>query len=250
MIQKYATNSVFVALTAVWSSLILVLVLFPVYPVPGISVYITLGSILSASLTAPILGIAWGTLAGLIYGFFSPYVNPLTSIGALTFLPPMMAALMSSLFLFNHWKEAALILSAQIAIWFLNPFAWYKAMPIVTWEYWLAMAVIVLPPVRKRIISALRSRNPASLPMALWCLAWIARVGGEVATGNNIGVWVNGWGTPSLYMYWVPFTAYYALTDSLGCFIGAIVGTGVLASLKSTKMRLLAVDSLESKVRH
>jgi hypothetical protein len=249
MVQRYATNSVFVALTAIWSALVLVLAWFPAYPVLGTSAVITVASIISTALTAPILGPVWGTLAGFAYGFFSPYVNPATSIGVLTFLAPTMAALMSGLVLFNRWKEAALILSAQAAIWFLHPFAWYQAMPIITWEYWLAMALIVVPPIRKRIISAFRSRNPASLPIALWCLAWIARVGGEVVTGNNIGVWVNGWGVPSMYMYWVPLTAYYAIADSLGCLAGAMIGTTVLVTLKSTKMRLLAVDFLESKIK-
>jgi len=250
MVQKYVNTSVFVALTAIWSSIVLILVLFPAYPVLGTAAVITLASIISTALTAPILGPAWGTLAGFIYGFLSPYVNPAASIGVLTFLAPMMAALISGLFLFNHWKEATLILSAQIAIWFLHPFSRYQAMPIITWEYWLAMALIVVPPIRKRIINALSTRNPASLPIALWCLAWIARAGGEVVTGNNIAVWINGWGVPSMYMYWVPLTAYYAIADSLGCLVGAIIGTTVLVSLKSSNMRLLAVDFLEQKIKH
>src|SRR5271157_4611693 len=148
MVQKYVNTSVFVALTAIWSSIVLILVLFPAYPVLGTAAVITLASIISTALTAPILGPAWGTLAGFIYGFLSPYVNPAASIGVLTFLAPMMAALISGLFLFNHWKEATLILSAQIAIWFLHPFSRYQAMPIITWEYWLAMALIVVPPIR------------------------------------------------------------------------------------------------------
>jgi hypothetical protein len=157
-----------------------------------------------------------------------------------------MAALMSGLVLFNRWKEATLILSAQIVIWFLHPFAWYQAMPIVTWEYWLAMAFIIVPPIRKWIISAFKSRNPATLPIALWCLAWIARAGGDVVTGNNIGVWVNGWGVPSMYLYWAPMTAYYAIADSLGCLSGAIIGTLALVALKAANLRFLAVDFLES----
>jgi hypothetical protein len=157
-----------------------------------------------------------------------------------------MAALMSGLVLFNRWKEATLILSAQIVIWFLHPFAWYQAMPIVTWEYWLAMAFIIVPPIRKWIISAFKSRNPATLPIALWCLAWIARAGGDVVTGNNIGVWVNGWGVPGMYLYWAPMTAYYAIADSLGCLSGAIIGTLALVALKAANLRFLAVDFLES----
>ena len=240
----------FWALTAIWSSLVLIFAWVPAYPVFGTSAVITVASIISTALTAPILGPAWGTLAGFAYGFFSPYVNPSTSIGVLTFLR------------FNSWRSheracpvqplevSGVDLSAQIAIWFLHPFAWYQAMPIVTWEYWLAMALIVVPPVRKRILSAFRSRNPASLPIALWCLAWIAQVGGEVATGNNIGVWVNGWGVPSMYMYWALLTIYYAIADSLGCLAGALIGTAVLVTLKSAKMRILAIDLAESKTEH
>lgn len=247
MVKRYATNAVYVSLTAMWSALVLACAWLPAYPVLGTNAVITLASVISTALTAPILGIAWGAVAGFAYGFFSPYVNPATSIGVLTFLSPLMAALMSGLVLFNRWKEAALILSAQIVIWFLHPFAWYQAMPIITWEYWFAMALIVVPPVRKRMINAIKSRNPANMMVALWCLAWIARVGGEVVTGNNIGVWVNNWGVPSMYIYWVPLTAYYAIADSLGCFAGAVIGTGVLTTLKKLNLRLLAIDFPDSK---
>ena len=245
--HRYITNSVFVALTAMWGALVLVCALIPAYPILGTSVVITLSTIVSSALTAPILGPAWGTLAGFAYGLFVPYVNPITSIGLLTFLSPTMAALMSGLVLFNRWKEAALILSAQIVIWFLHPFAWYLAMPIITWEYWLAMAIIIVPPIRKWIINAFKSRNPATLPIALWCLAWVARAGGDVVTGNNIGVWVNGWGVPSMYLFWAPLTVYYAIADSLNCLAGAMIGTIVLISLKTANLRFIAVDFLESK---
>ena len=246
MAQKYITNSVFLALTAMWVALVLVCAWFPAYPVLGTTAVITVANIVSSALTAPILGPAWGTFAGFTYGWLVPYVNPSASIGLLTFLSPTMAALMSGLVLFNRWKEATLILSAQIIIWFLHPFAWYQAMPIVTWEYWLAMAFIIVPPIRKWIISAFKSRNPATLPIALWCLAWIARAGGDVVTGNNIGVWVNNWGVPSMYLYWAPLTAYYAIADSLGCLSGAIIGTLALVALKAANLRFLAVDFLES----
>jgi hypothetical protein len=249
MAQKHATNSVLLALTAMWIGVVLVCAWFPAYPVLGTPAVITVASIVSSALTAPILGPAWGTLAGFAYGWLVPYVNPIASIGLLTFLSPTMAALMSGLVLFNRWKEAALILSAQIVIWFLHPFAWYQAMPIVTWEYWLAMAFIIVPPIRKWIISVFRSRNPATLPIALWCLAWIARAGGDVATGNNIGVWINGWGVPSMYVWWAPMTIYYAIADSLGCISGAIIGTLVLLALKAANLRFIAVDFLESKTQ-
>lgn len=246
--QKYITSSVFLALTAMWVALVLVCALFPAYPVLGTSAVITMASIISSALTAPILGLAWGTLAGFAYGWLVPYVNPAASIGLLTFLSPTMAAVMSGLVLFNRWKEATFILSAEIVIWFLNPFAWYQAMPIVTWEYWLAMALIIVPPIRKWIINTFKSRNPATLPIALWCLAWIARAGGDVVTGNNIALWVNNWGGPSNYLYWVPMTAYYAIADSLNCLTGAIIGTGVLVALKKANLRFIAVDFLESKM--
>jgi hypothetical protein len=121
-------------------------------------------------------------------------------------------------------------------------------MPIITWEYWLALGLIIVPPVRKWIISAFRSRNPATLPIALWCLAWIARVGGDVITGNNIFVWVFNFVGPENYLYWVPQTTYYAVVDSLTCLLGAIGGTLVLVALKAAKLRFIAVDFLESKV--
>jgi uncharacterized membrane protein len=249
MTQKYTTNTVFLALTAMWVAVVLVCAWIPAYPVLGTPAVITVANIVSSALTAPILGPVWGALAGFTYGWLIPYVNPTSSIGLLTFLSPTMAAVMAGLVLFNRWKEATLILSAQIAIWFLHPFAWYQAMPIVTWEYWLAMALIIVPPIRKWIINAFKSRNPATLPIALWCLAWIARAGGDVVTGNNIGVWVNGWGVPSMYPYWAPMTLYYAIADSLGCLSGALIGTIALPLLKAANLRFIAVDFLESKTQ-
>ena len=83
--QRYITNSVFVALTAMWGALVLVCALIPAYPILGTSAVITFSTIVSSALTAPILGPFWGTFAGLTYGAFVPYVNPLTSIGLLTF---------------------------------------------------------------------------------------------------------------------------------------------------------------------
>jgi hypothetical protein len=120
-------------------------------------------------------------------------------------------------------------------------------MPIVTWEYWLVLALIVIPPVRKWIIGSITSRNPANLTIALWCLAWIALVGGDTATGNNIGVWTLGWGTPGMYLYWVPVTAYYAIADSLNCLAGATIGTAVLLALRRANIRILAIDFLKTE---
>jgi hypothetical protein len=149
--------------------------------------------------------------------------------------------------LFNRWKEAALIFILEMAIWFSHPFAWYEAMPIITWQYWVVLALIVIPPVRKWIIRSIVSREAAHLPVALWCLAWIARIGGDVATGNNIGVWIMNWGVPEMYPYWAPMTIYYAIADSLNCLGGAIVGSLALLALKRANLRVLAVDFLEQK---
>jgi hypothetical protein len=245
-LQRYNTNSVFLALTGIWSAVVIVCGLFPAFPILGTVYLVTLASVVSSALTAPILGLAWGTMAGFIYGWLIPYANPSTAIfGPLTFLSPTMGALISGLVLFNRWKEAALICFAEIVIWFLNPSAWYQAMPIITWEYWLALGLIIVPPVRKWIISAFKSRNPATLPIALWCLAWIAHVGGEVLTGNNIFLWVMKVVDPT---FWVPYTVYYAVVDSLTCLLGAIGGTLVLVALKAANLRFIAVDFLESKV--
>jgi hypothetical protein len=155
-----------------------------------------------------------------------------------------MAALMSGLVLFNRWKEATLIFATEMAIWFAHPFAWYKAMPLITWQYWLVLAFIIIPPLRKWIITSITTRNPANLPIALWCLAWIARIGGDVATGNNIAVWILNWGTPGLYPYWAPLTIYYAIADSLNCLAGATISTAVLLALKRANIKALAIDFL------
>ena len=154
---------------------------------------------------------------------------------------------MGGLVLFGRWKEATLLLVAQLAIWFSHPFAWYLAMPIVTWQYWLVLALIAVPPIRKAIISSIREARPATLPFALWSIAWISHIGGENITGNNIAVWVLGWGVPEMYGYWAPVTLYYAIADTLACIVGAIIGTAILLSLKRANISGTALDFLRPK---
>jgi len=247
MTQKYVTNSLFLALAGVWTALMLALALVPTYPVLGTSAVITLSGIIFSSLTAPLLGPLWGTLSGFIFGWLVPYVNPATNVGLLTFLGPTMSALMGGLVLFNRWKEAALIFAAQMVIWFAHPFAWYQAMPIITWQYVPVVVFILVPPIRKWVVNTITSRNPKYLAIALWCLAWTARIGGEVAVTNNNAVWVMGWGVPDMYAYWAPMTVYYAIADSLNSLAGALIGTAVLLALKRTNIKTLAIDSLKSK---
>jgi uncharacterized membrane protein len=237
-----------VALIAIWTALLLACVAIPAYPVLGTPATITFSSILLNSLTAPLLGPLYGAISGLILGVLSPYVNPATSIGVLTFLAPTLAALMAGLVLFNRWKEAAIILAIQVGIWMANPFAWYELMPLVMWEFIPVFFFILVPPVRKWIVSTIVDANEKYLPFALWCLAFISRIGGEVATGNNIGVWVLGWTGPAFYPYWAPMTAYYAVADSLNCLAGAIIGTGVILALKRSGIRSTALDNLRAKL--
>lgn len=240
-------RSLHVALISVWTALLLACSFLIIYPIPGTPASITFSSVLLSSLTAPLLGPWYGTISGFIFGWLIPYVNPATSIGILTFLAPTMAALMSGLVLFNRWREATLIFICQIGIWFAHPFAWYQLMPLVTWQYWPVLVFIVVPPIRKWIISSIVSRDVKCLPIALWCLAWIARIGGDVATGNNIAVWILNWTGPGFYPYWAPMTVYYAVADSLNCVVGAIIGAGVLTALKRSGVRVTALYSLESK---
>jgi len=246
MFQKYATRVILLALAGVWVALLLASAWIPVYPVLGTPAFITLSSSLLSGLTAPLLGPLWGTISGFIFGWLVPYISPTTSIGPLTFLSPTLAALMSGLVLFNRWKEATLIFALELAIWFLHPFAWYQAMPIITWQYWVVLIFIVVPPIRKWMINSIATRNPATLPVALWCLAWIARIGGDVVTGNNVAVWVLGWGVPDLYWAWAPLTIYYAIADSLNCLMGAIIGSAVLLALKRANLKVFALDFLGS----
>jgi uncharacterized membrane protein len=240
-------SSVYLALIAVWTALLLASSLLIVYPIPGTPASITFSSVLLSSLTAPLLGPLYGTISGFIFGCLVPYVNPATSIGILTFLAPTLAALMSGLVLFNRWKEATLIFLCQIAVWLANPFAWYQLMPLILWQYVPVLAFIVVPPIRKWIIHSIVSGNQKHLPIALWCLAWIARIGGDVATGNNIAVWILNWTGPGFYPFWAPMTLYYAIADSLNCFAGAIIGAGVLTALKRSGIRIVALDILRSK---
>jgi hypothetical protein len=238
-INKKTVNSINIALIAIWAALLLSVSFIIIYPIPGVGVTITLSSVLLNSLTAPLLGPIFGTASGLIFGLAVPFVNPTTSIGILTFLAPTIAALMGGLVLFNRWKEALLILLVQLVIWFAHPFAWYQQMPIITWAYWLAFLLIILSPIRKWIVNTIISRNEKYLPIALWCLAWIAKIGGETITGNNIAVWVLGWGVPDLYPFWAPLTIYYAIADSLNCLFGAIIGSAVLLALKRRGIQLI-----------
>jgi uncharacterized membrane protein len=248
MTQKYVTNSLFLALVGVWTALMLALAVIPAYPVLGTTAVITLSGIIFSSLTAPLLGPLWGTLSGFIFGWLVSYVNPGTNVGLLTFLGPTMSALMGGLVLFNRWKEAALVFAAQMAIWFANPFAWYQLMPLVTWQFVPVAVFILVPPVRKWIVNSVAGRsNPTKLAIALWCLAWTARIGGEVAASNNNGVWVLGWVGPYWYPYWAPMTVYYAIADSLNCLAGAIIGAAVLLALKRANIKTLAIDTLKSK---
>jgi hypothetical protein len=246
MVPKYVGNVLLLALTGIWVALVLACVWYPAYPVLGTPAVITLSNIVFSGLTAPMLGPLWGGLSGFVFGWIVPYVNPQTSIGLLTFLSPTMAALMSGLVLFNKWKEAMLIFGLEMAIWFSHPFAWYGAMPLITWQYWVVLAFIVIPPIRKWIINSIIRRDLHNLPLALWCLAWISRIGGDVATGNNIGVWVLNWGVPEMYPYWAPMTIYYAIADSMNCLAGAIIGTAVLLALKRANLKVLAIDLLDA----
>lgn len=100
----------------------------------------------------------WGTVSSLIIGWLLPYANPATSIGLLTFLSPTMAALTSGLFLFNRWKEAALIFAAELIIWFAHPFAVYEAMPIINGSTGLLWIFLIIPPVRKWIIKTIMAQ--------------------------------------------------------------------------------------------
>jgi hypothetical protein len=237
-----------IALIAVWTALLLACSVIPAYPVLGTSATITFSNILHSGLTGPLLGPIFGTISGFILGWLIPYVNPASSIGLLTFLSPTLAALMSGLVLFNRWKEATLILIVEVAIWMANPFAWYQLMPIVMWQYIPVAIFIVVPPVRKFIINTIVNLDAKRLPIALFCLAFIARIGGDVATGNNIAVWVLGWGGPGMYAYWAPITGYYAIADTLNCVIGGILGSAVLLAVSRSGLRVTAVDRLRAKL--
>ncbi len=245
MSRKYVTNTIFLALTGVWVALLLVSALIPAYPVLGTPAVITFSSILLAGLTAPLLGPLWGTISGFIFGWLVSFVNPAASMGPLTFLGPTMTALMSGLVLFSRWKEATLVFVVQMGIWFLHPFAWYELMPFITWQSWLVLAIITVPPLRKWVVSSVKSRDSASLPIALWCLAWVARIGGDVMTSNNNAVWVLGWGTPEMYPFWAPLTIYYAVADSLNCLAGAIIGAAVLLALRKAGIKNVAIDLVQ-----
>jgi uncharacterized membrane protein len=241
-------NSVQLALIAMWTAVLSVVVYFIIYPIPGTPAQITLSSVLLNGLTAPLLGPLNGCVAGFLFGWIGPLINPSISIGPLTFLCPTLAALMSGLVLFNRWKEATIIFVVEVLIWFAHPFAWYQLMPIITWEYWLALIFIIVPPVREWIINSVVSIDKTRLPVALWCIAWIAQAGGNTITGNNIAVWVLGWGTPTMYPFWAPMTIYYAVADSLNCLVAAIIGAGVLLALKKRSISITAIDYMQSKL--
>jgi hypothetical protein len=240
-----ATN---IALIAVWTALLLACSFIPAYPILGTGAQITFSNILHSSLTAPLLGPILGTISGFILGWVIPYVNPATSIGLLTFLAPTVAALISGLVLFNRWKEATLILAVEVAVWMANPFAWYELMPVVMWQFIPVAIFIIVPPVRKFIINSIATLNVKRLPIALFCLAFVARIGGDVATGNNIAIWVLGWGGPDMYIYWAPVTIYYAIADTLNCVIGGILGSAVLIAIFRSGLKVPGLEYVRSKL--
>jgi hypothetical protein len=247
MLRQYVANTLLLALTGIWVALLLACAPFPAYLILGTSAQITVSSILLSGMTAPLLGPLWGALAGFVFGWMVPYANPGASMGILTFLGPTMTAMMGGLFLFGRWKEATAMLALQIVIWFAHPFAWYEMMPLITWQFLPVFVFMVVPPVRKWIVSSIVTRNPKHLTAALWCLAWIGRIGGDVATSNNNAVWILGWGVPNMYQFWAPLTLYYAIADSLNGIAAAIIGTAVLITLKKANIRLPVLDSLEKK---
>src|SRR4030042_1361725 len=123
-------------------------------------------------------------------------------------------------------------------------------MPIIMWQFIPVAVFILVPPVRKWIVNSITARNnPTKLAIALWCLAWTARIGGEVAASNNNAVWILGWGVPEMYLYWAPMTVYYAIADSLNSLAGAIIGTAILLALRRANIKTLAIDTLESKAQ-
>jgi hypothetical protein len=246
--NRKTTPAIYIALIAIWTALLLAVSVLPAFPILGTGAQITVSSVLLSSLTAPLLGPVYGVTSGFIFGLVVPYVNPATSIGLLTFLAPTMSALMAGLLLFNKWKEATVVLAVQLVVWLANPFAYYQLMPIVLWEIAPVLIFMVVPPVRKGIINAIVNLDKKYLPAALWCLAWVARIGGDTMTGNNIGVWVMGWGVPEMYPYWAPMTLYYAIADSLICLTGALIGTGVLIALQRSGFRFSAIDRLRAKM--
>lgn len=246
--NKKTTATIYIALIAIWTALLLAVSMIPAFPILGTGATITVSSVLLSSLTAPLLGPVYGVASGLIFGMVVPYVNPATSIGLLTFLAPTFSALMAGLLLFNRWKEATVILVIQLVIWLVHPFAFYELMPIILWEFIPVFIFLLVPPIRKGIINSIVTVNKKYLPIALWCLAWTARIGGDVVTGNNIGVWVMGWGVPEMYPFWAPLTLYYAIADSLICLTGALIGTGVLVALHRSGFRYTAIDRLRAKM--
>jgi hypothetical protein len=155
---------------------------------------------------------------------------------------------MSGLFLFNRWREATIILVVNIAIWLANPFAFYELMPLILWQYIPVFVFFLVPPVRKWIINTISTANKTRLPIALWCLAWVARIGGDVVTGNNIAVWILGWGGPNMYPFWAPLTVYYAIADSLNCLIGALIGTAVIVAIKKSGLKIAIFERLQEKI--
>jgi hypothetical protein len=247
--NKKTSTTIYIALIAVWTALLLAVSVIPAYPILGTGATITVSSILLSSLTAPLLGPIYGTISGLIFGMAVPYVNPASSIGLLTFLAPTLSALMAGLLLFNKWKYATGILAVQLLIWFAHPFAWYELMPIITWEFIPVFIFLLVPPVRNFIRNAIIKLDKKYLTIALFCIAWTARIGGDVVTGNNIGVWVMGWGIPEMYPYWAPLTVYYAIADSLNCLTGALIASGVLVALNRAGLRFTAIDYLRSKTK-
>lgn len=239
--DKPTIGGVHVAFIAMWIAILLAVSAVPAYPIPGIPGSITVASALSAGLTAPLMGPWAGLVAGLVYGLLAVTLFPYTAFfGLLTALCPFMGFFIGGLTLYNKWKWAGGVFAVLLAVWFTHPFAWENGMPLVAWEQFVALGIILIPPIRKWVIDSVVERDPKRMILALSLLGWVSRMG-DVTTGNILAVRVIEF---TIIEYWVPMIPYYAITDSLTCLLGAVVGSAVLVALKRVKIKM-AVDVFE-----
>ncbi|MGQ4914721.1 MAG: hypothetical protein ACP6IU_08215 [Candidatus Asgardarchaeia archaeon] len=238
-------GGVHIGLIAVWVAIKLAAAAIPTFPIPGLPGSLSAAGFLRG-LSGPLLGPYGGFLAGLAFGLLAQTIWPYTAFfGPLTFLTNVAGFTAEGLVLYpkkKGWIIVTIYYLIMLVLWYT-----YKGgaglvagMPLVTWEHWFAIAIVVIPWVRNFVQESIIKRdNPMKLFIAIWLIGWVGAMANNIM-GCVLAFYMWDFTNP---IYWVPMILYYAIEDFITSTIGAIVGTAVLISLMRARVRVF-VDEL------
>ncbi|MCD6515372.1 MAG: hypothetical protein J7L07_10650 [Candidatus Odinarchaeota archaeon] len=238
-------GGVHIGLIIVWVAIKLAAAAIPTFPIPGLPGSLSAAMFLKG-LTGPLLGPYAGFVGGLAFGILNQFIFPYTAFfGPLTFLTNVTGFTFEGLALYPRkkgWIITVIYFIVMLLLWYF-----YKGgaglvggMPLVTWEHWFAILILVIPWVRNFMQESLIKRdNPAKLFIALFLIGWVGSMANNIM-GCVLAFYMWDFTNP---IYWVPMIPYYAATDILASIIGSIVGTAVLISLKRANIRVF-IDEL------